>query len=264
MIRGVAYVAGIPAVGHMSGVGTFHAGSLDSCPNCKTNARGANLMNDTTTPADLSTPVEEAERCTFETPSRDLDGALIEVPCGAPVTHRPILDDAYAAHLRAAGDVRDEAQPRALPVCDGHYAQLLIDVEKQPADDPARFWIHADARTIHIGYTKVVRPEAGAGFGYVPMADGYRPGAEQHVVTITVDLSPSLQPYRIAELVFIATNAPEELLAEGSAEELIRLAIEDTGYKGVEAHWSLSVGDTVQVGDGPRWACEASGWTEVK
>jgi hypothetical protein len=61
--------------------------------------------------------------------------------------------------------------------------------------------------------------------------------------------------------VFIATNAPE--LDEDSPEELIRLAIEDTGYKGVEAHWSLSVGDTVSVQGGPRFACESTGWTEV-
>lgn len=118
------------------------------------------------------------------------------------------------------------------------------------------------ARTIRIGYTKVIPPSAGAGFGYVPMADGYRPGAEQHVVTINVELPPNLQPYRIAELVHMATNAPE--LDADSPQELILLAIEDTGYKGAEAHWSLSVGDTVQVGDGPVLACEAVGWTEVR
>jgi len=107
-------------------------------------------------------------------------------------------------------------------------------------------------RTLVVGYTKVDRDN-----DYVPMMDGYRPGAEQHEITVTVDLPPDMAGHLVAELVFIATNAPD--LEEDSRAMKIRDAITATGYKGREAHWSLSVGDTVIV-DGTRYACQNSGW----
>lgn len=109
--------------------------------------------------------------------------------------------------------------------------------------------------TIVIGWTKSDRDA-----GYVSMMDGYRPGADQHVLSITVDLPPRLEPHRVAELVFIATNAPE--LDPASPEGAILHAIQATGYRGREAHFSLSVGDTVTVA-GTKLACQAAGWTPV-
>lgn len=109
--------------------------------------------------------------------------------------------------------------------------------------------------TIVIGYTKI-----GDTNDYLSMIDGYRPGAEQHVISVEVDLPVGLDPYRIAELCFYATNAPE--IDKDSSEQRIRDAIVDTGYTGREAHWSISVGDTVRVGD-VLLACESVSWTRV-
>jgi len=112
-------------------------------------------------------------------------------------------------------------------------------------------------RVITVGYTQGNRDA-----GYVPMIEGYRPGAAQHVLTISVQLSPDLEDQQIAELVFIATNAPD--LDAGTPEQRIRDAIVDTGYKGTEAHWSLSIGDTVRVGGSPLLACGDVIWTTVE
>jgi hypothetical protein len=205
-------------------------------------------MNDT---------IKDSERCANEHSARDFDGSRISVPCGAVATRRPIIDDAYSAHLRATGDTSEDAQPSPLPTCEDCYQQLLKDVAEQKADDPYRVWISAEPRTVVIGYTKMHRTTGG---GYVPMVDGYRPGAAQHVLTVTVDLAPELSPDKIAELVFHATNA--QVLTPGGPAQAIYEAVVATGYRGEEAHWSLSVGDTVTV-DGVQLACQAAGWTPV-
>lgn len=266
MIRGITFLPGIPAAGHLTTFGWWHAGSLDSCPKCETIttpapiSRGANLMSETITAAAQDSQPDRSvdpAYCQFDAPPREY-GAEVGGRCGAPATHWPQIDDAHSAHLRLAGVEDEEAQPVELPLCDDHYAQLLKDIAEQPKDDPYRIWIAAEPRVLVIGYTQ---PQRHAAEDYVPTMDGYKPGARQHELMITVPLPPNLQPHRIAELVFIATNAPE--LDPGSPEELIRLAIEDTGYKGAEAHWSVSVGDTVAIEGGPRYACENVSWIEV-
>jgi hypothetical protein len=125
--------------------------------------------------------------------------------------------------------------------------------------------------TITIGWT-IHAPAPGsqghryADESYTPFRDAWTPGQPQHVETITLELPDVLDhPVAItatdlAEAVFEATNAPE--VREGSLAGLVQAAIQATGYTGREAHWSLSVGDTVTV-DGDIFACDMSGWRLV-
>lgn len=111
---------------------------------------------------------------------------------------------------------------------------------------------------ITIGWTKSSLPE------YSSFCDGYKPGAEQHTETIEVEWSPKHpEPdwgaLEVAEACFIATNSPYEVT--GLAAE-IRSAIAATGYDGRGAHYSLSVGDTVTVGE-VMLACANFGWERV-
>lgn len=110
---------------------------------------------------------------------------------------------------------------------------------------------------VTIGWTKSKMPE------YSSFADGYRPGAEQHTETIVVETEPFEDPQHtveaIAEAAFVATNSPYEV--SGLASQ-IREGIEATGYNGRGAHYSLSVGDTVTVGE-VTVACESFGWKRV-
>jgi hypothetical protein len=260
MARGFAVAPGIPAAGHITTGGHWHSGALDNCTKCETiiskatPPRGANLMSDTI--KDEQPTLVDPERCANEHPSGDLDGTRISVPCGAVATRRPIMDDAHSAHLRATGDASEEVQPQPLPMCEDCYQQLLKDIAAQAPDDAFRVWISAEPRTLVIGYTKMTRDRT-----YIAAFDGYRPGAAQHVLSVTVNLPPGMEPHRVADLVFIGTNAPE--LDPRSPAGLVLAAIQATGYRGAEAHWSLSVGDTVTV-DGIQLACEAAGWTEVE
>jgi hypothetical protein len=114
---------------------------------------------------------------------------------------------------------------------------------------------------MRIGWTKSRMPE------YSSFTDGYRPDAEQHTEDITVDVpdeyfhdSVDNAVQRIAEAAFIATNAPFEL--DGVPQQ-IREAIYDAGYNGKGAHYSLSVGDTVTVGE-VMVTCDHYGWTRVR
>ena len=99
--------------------------------------------------------------------------------------------------------------------------------------------------------------------------DGYRPGASQHTETITLDTDgkgtgifaevPTLEAVeQIAEACFVATNAP---FTSGLAAEIAE-QIAQTGYHGQGAHYSLSVGDTVTVGE-VMVSCERTGWQRV-
>lgn len=90
---------------------------------------------------------------------------------------------------------------------------------------------------------------------------GYKPGASQHTETITVeaDIAPTQEgAEQIAEACFTATNAP---FATGLAAQIAE-AIAATGYRGREAHYSLSVGDTVTVGE-IMLACARFGFERV-
>lgn len=121
--------------------------------------------------------------------------------------------------------------------------------------------------SIEVGYTKPVLPGYDEGQRewapdapdlYVPYVDGWKPGAAQHVLTLTVDLPAHLEAHQVADLVFYASNAPD--LSGDHWAGAIRAAIDATGYRGEEAgHFSLSVGDTVTV-DGIALACRSAGW----
>ncbi|MGZ0147122.1 hypothetical protein ACXJJ3_08630 [Kribbella sp. WER1] len=112
------------------------------------------------------------------------------------------------------------------------------------------------SQTITIGWT-ISNREA----GYVAFMDGYQPFAKQYTETITVELPVNVVGHQVAELVFIATNAPA--VDPGTPEEAVQEAIYATGYRGEQAaHFSLSVGDTVTVDD-VMWACKAASWEKV-
>jgi hypothetical protein len=112
---------------------------------------------------------------------------------------------------------------------------------------------------VTIGWTKH-REGPLAELGYVPFSDQWRPGQPQHEITLWVD-TYGIKPEQVAEVVFTATNHPDPGQLVGPAL-LVHHGIVATGYRGEEAHWSLSVGDTVTV-DGTVWACAPFGWTEV-
>ena len=101
----------------------------------------------------------------------------------------------------------------------------------------------APAATILIGFT-----ESDLDNGYSSF-DGFRPGASQRVTPVTVDgrLLAHLDAEAVAECIFVATNAPREVveaspLAKAVCEALVAYVEADT-YR----VRSLSVGDTVTV-----------------
>ena len=126
---------------------------------------------------------------------------------------------------------------------------------------------------ITIGWTKH-SAETKAEFDYAPFWDPFKPGMPQHTETIEVDYNTD-NPEVVANLVFAASN---QLGAFGHAPygdgeptiiEKLMMAIEDTGYRGREAHFSLSIGDTVTVHDAGApgditLACTREGWEEVE
>jgi hypothetical protein len=96
---------------------------------------------------------------------------------------------------------------------------------------------------ITIGLTRTDRAA-----DYVPAMDGYRPGAAQDLFVIEVE-SPAIDPAVIGEAFFVATNAPKEVVdGDRLASALYR---EITRKLPIAHRLTLSVGDTVQVDDGP-------------
>jgi hypothetical protein len=112
-------------------------------------------------------------------------------------------------------------------------------------------------RTLTIGWTMSDRAT-----GYSSFSDGYRPGAQQHTETVTVEAPADWSLAQLAEAVYVATNAPDASMMSGVALA-INAAIDDNGYYGREAgHYSLSVGDTVTL-DGDTVAVDRLGWKPV-
>lgn len=112
--------------------------------------------------------------------------------------------------------------------------------------------------SVTIGWTRSALPE------YSSFCDGYRPGASQHTETIEIevgDLTPVGAAEKIAEAVFCATNHPYPEGLVGLSKQAFD-AITATGYNGRGAHYSLSVGDTVTVGE-VMLSCESDGWQQV-
>jgi hypothetical protein len=111
-------------------------------------------------------------------------------------------------------------------------------------------------REVTVGWTKSDRDT-----GYSSFSDGYQRGREQHVEVLEVEGIEHLALDTIAEYVFVATNSPHAYSDEHPITH-IRAALERTGYRGRQAHYSLSVGDTVTV-DGRTVACGSWGWKPV-
>jgi len=121
---------------------------------------------------------------------------------------------------------------------------------------------------VTIGWTMSDRDAGCSSF-----SDGYRPGAKQHTETITiewtnppmlfggtVDLNRAAEV--LAEACYYATNAPRFTCPDGLTGQVCR-AIDATCYHGHQAgHYSLSVGDTVTVGE-ITLACASLGWERV-
>lgn len=103
-----------------------------------------------------------------------------------------------------------------------------------------------------IGFTATDRPG-----GYVPELDGYRPGAEQTIRTITVDLAEPMTVWTLAAAVFGATHASGDM-----ALTPLQAAIRATLADGADAWRDMSVGDTVTVGT-MTVACTTTGWDAV-
>ncbi|MDG4834837.1 hypothetical protein O7627_36835 [Solwaraspora sp. WMMD1047] len=93
---------------------------------------------------------------------------------------------------------------------------------------------------------------------YVSFSDGYRHGAPQQLVTITLEGDGSqYDAEQWAEAAFVASNHLGEAPAGPTRAIQLALAEQVTGPLR-----SLSVGDTVTV-RGQMWACENSGWRRV-
>jgi hypothetical protein len=89
----------------------------------------------------------------------------------------------------------------------------------------------------------------------------YQPEAERHFIEFELFLRDDTDPERVAEAAFEATNSPGSM---SPLAQRILWKIGAFGYRGEEAgHYSLSVGDTVQV-DEVLLACERFGWKEVE
>lgn len=100
----------------------------------------------------------------------------------------------------------------------------------------------APAATILIGYTESDLP-------HYSSFDGFKPGAAQRTVPVTVDgrLIERLAPEAVAEAVFMATNAPREVVASSPLAQAVCDVL--VGYVDADTYRvrSLSVGDTVFV-----------------
>jgi hypothetical protein len=106
---------------------------------------------------------------------------------------------------------------------------------------------------ITVGFTESDRDA-----GYVSFSDGYRPGARQQLVTITLEGDGTqYDPEELAEAAFVASNHPGE--APTGPARAIQLALAEQAPGPLR---SLSVGDTVTM-HGQMWACENSGWRRV-
>ena len=118
--------------------------------------------------------------------------------------------------------------------------------------------IETVTKTVSIGWTTADRTRFP---DYMPFWDTYRPGLPQHVETVTIEVPKGWDARRIAEAAYTATNHPEPTTLGGPARAIYE-RLRANGYHGRQAHWSLSVGDTVTVDD-VRLGCARIGWEEV-
>ena len=122
-----------------------------------------------------------------------------------------------------------------------------------PTDSPDRFAL------ITLGFTQSDRS-----LDYSSFSDGYRLGARQVAVTITVETAGiDLSPEQRAEAVFAASNVPHPLTDLTTAADRAAAAIRHA--LAAQIHFptrSVSVGDSITVG-GVMLACQPIGWQAV-
>lgn len=90
--------------------------------------------------------------------------------------------------------------------------------------------------TATIGWTKSDMPRYSS-------FDGWQAGEAQHEETVTFEVPDDLGAEDVCWVLLTATNAP---FVTGPASNALE-AIQDTGYRGQGAHFSLSKGDTVTI-----------------
>ena len=121
--------------------------------------------------------------------------------------------------------------------------------------------------TVKLGFTASDRAA-----NYFPCMDGYRPGARQTLLTIGPLTVPGEQPTdaeQVAHDCFAAMNAPEDLPVSTRVAALRTAitdavaALADSADPALNGVHSLSVGDTVSVGD-VTLSCQRVGWAVVQ
>lgn len=131
-------------------------------------------------------------------------------------------------------------------------------------DDGTAVWLDPDVLDwdieVTIGWTR-----SDPATGYSSFSDGYQPGADQHRLTLRVDVPTDADigaaVEAIAEAAFAATNHPDPDALTGYAKQIYE-GVQASGYTGREAHYSLSVGDTVTIAE-VTLACAPTGWQRV-
>lgn len=131
--------------------------------------------------------------------------------------------------------------------------------------DTGKFEPVATEAEVTIGWTVHAQGD-GDTLDYWPFHDPWRAGQPQHEVTFTLTDPPlniydSVNPRAVCDAVFAATNEPDAAPGDDTVEGRIVEAIRQAGYVGREAHYSLSVGDTVTV-NGSRYSYLPHGWAE--
>lgn len=131
-------------------------------------------------------------------------------------------------------------------------------------DDGTDVWVDPESLEwdieVTIGWTR-----SDPATGYSSFSDGYQPGASQHRLTLRVDVPTDADitaaVEAIAEAAFAATNHPYPDTLTGHAKQIYE-GVQASGYTGREAHYSLSVGDTVTIAE-VTLACAPTGWQRV-
>lgn len=142
-------------------------------------------------------------------------------------------------------------------VAEWHHVHVRLD-------DGVEVWADPDVLDwdveVTIGWT-ISDPES----GYSSFSDGYRPGAKQHCLTVRVHVPDEVNDASVVETIadaaFTATNHPYPHTLRGIARQ-IHDGVTASNYRGSEAHYSLSVGDTVTVSE-VTLACARTGWQRV-
>jgi hypothetical protein len=128
-------------------------------------------------------------------------------------------------------------------------------------------------------------PDYRARWGYIPMCDGWKrlpdgrmPAQDLLVFRVAPELVADLTSEQVAERMFIATNAPAEVIRSEDDDLIDALVEQVAGMGGEEGYGarfvpgaagersymrSLSIGDTVTVEGRASVGCLAHGWVEI-